>query len=199
VPKTPVTVFALVFAQLWVTALWTAMMLIIYRSRPDIEAADPAASVRRYRRLLARCTSAMLALVTLIDLSLLLAALRNWQVYRLSGAGAALPLLPYAAGLLVFVTFVLRSGQGGFRLAADGTDGGGPPDLARRAGLADRDDDRFWKGGLIYVNRDDPALMVGARFGVGWTFNLANPAAWLLLSAIAGVPAGLVIIAVLTR
>jgi uncharacterized membrane protein len=59
--------------------------------------------------------------------------------------------------------------------------------------------DRFWKGGLLYVNRDDPALMVGARLGVGWTFNLANPAAWLLLSAIAGVPAGLVIIAVLTR
>jgi uncharacterized membrane protein len=199
VPKTPVTVFALVLAQLWVTALWTAIMLIIYRSRPDIEVADPAASVRRYRRLLARCTSAMLALVTLIDLSLLLAALRNWQVYRLSGAGAALPLLPYAAGLLVFVTFALRSGQGGFRLAADGTGGGGPQDRARRAGLADRDDDRFWKGGLIYVNRDDPALMVGARFGVGWTFNLANRAAWLLLSAIAGVPAGLVIIAVLTR
>ena len=41
--------------------------------------------------------------------------------------------------------------------------------------------------------------MVGARFGVGWTFNLANPGAWLLLSAIAGVPAGLVILAVLTR
>ena len=86
VPKTPVTAFALVFAQLWVTALWTTIMLIIYRSRPDIEAADPAASVRRYRRFLARCSTAMLALVTLIDLSLLLAALRNWQVYRLSGA-----------------------------------------------------------------------------------------------------------------
>jgi uncharacterized membrane protein len=198
VPKTPVTAFALVFAQLWVTALWTAMMLIIYRSRPDIEAADPAASVRRYRRFLARCTTAMLALVTLIDLSLLLDALRNWQVYRLAGAAAALPLLPYVVGLLVFLTLILRSGQSGFRLAADGVDGG-PPDSAKRAGLADRDDDRFWKGGLIYVNRDDPALMIGARFGVGWTFNLANPAAWLLLSAIAGVPAGLVIIAVLTR
>ena len=199
VPKTPVTAFALVFAQLWVTALWTAMMLIIYRSRPDIEAADPAASVRRYRRFLARCTMAMLTLVTLIDLSLLLAALRNWQVYRLAGAGAALPLLPYAVGLLAFVTLILRSGQGGFRLPADGPDDGRAADPARRPGLADRDDDRFWKGGLIYVNRDDPALMVGARFGVGWTFNLANPAAWLLLSAIAGVPAGLVIIAVLTR
>jgi uncharacterized membrane protein len=197
-PKTPVTAFAVVFAQLWVTALWTAMMLIIYRSRPDIEAADPAASVRRYRRFLARCTTAMLALVTLIDLSLLLDALRNWQVYRLAGAAAALPLLPYVVGLLVFLTLILRSGQSGFRLAADGVDGG-PPDSAKRAGLADRDDDRFWKGGLLYVNRDDPALMVSARVGVGWTFNLANRAAWLLLSAIAGVPAGLVIIALLTR
>jgi len=199
VPKTPVTAFAIVFAQLWVTALWTGIMLIIHRSRPDIEAADPAASARRYRRFLARCTSGMLALVTLIDLSLLLSALRNWQVYRLSGAGAALPLLPYAAGLLVVVTLILRSGQGGFRLAANGIDGGGPPDLAGRAGLADRDDDRFWKGGLIYLNRDDPTLMVSSRFGVGWTFNLANPAAWLVISAIAGVPAGLVIIAVLTQ
>jgi uncharacterized membrane protein len=31
--------------------------------------------------------------------------------------------------------------------------------------------------------------MVGVRFGIGWTFNLANPAAWLFLPAIAGVPA----------
>ena len=199
VPKTPVTAFAIVFAQLWVTALWTGMMLIIYRSRPDIDAADPAASVRRYRRFLVRCTTGMLALVTLIDLSLLLAALRNWQVYRLAGASTALPLLPYAAGLLVVMAALLRSGQGGFRLAADGIDSGEPTDPGKRAALADRDDDRFWKGGLIYVNRDDPALMVCARFGIGWTFNLANPAAWLFLSAIAGVPAGLVIIAALTR
>jgi len=31
------------------------------------------------------------------------------------------------------------------------------------------------KAGLIYVNRDDPAIMSAPAFGVGWTFNLANP------------------------
>ena len=100
-PKSVVSVFAVVAAQLYVTALWTGLMLIIYRSRPDIEAADPAASARRYRRFLAACTRAMLTLVALVDLSLLLAALRNWQVYRLSGAASALPLLPFVVGLLV--------------------------------------------------------------------------------------------------
>jgi uncharacterized membrane protein len=49
---------------------------------------------------------------------------------------------------------------------------------------------------LIYVNRDDPALMVGARFGIGWTFNLGNPVAWLIIAAIATIPAGLAAIIV---
>lgn len=38
------------------------------------------------------------------------------------------------------------------------------------------DDDRFWKAGLFYVNRKDPALMVPKRFGVGWTINMGHPA-----------------------
>ena len=40
VPKSAVSVLV-VAAQLYVTALWTGLMLIVYRSRPDIEAADP--------------------------------------------------------------------------------------------------------------------------------------------------------------
>lgn len=38
------------------------------------------------------------------------------------------------------------------------------------------DDDQHWKGGLLYVNRDDPALLVPRRFGLGWTVNLGRPA-----------------------
>ncbi|MGH3200776.1 MAG: DUF1648 domain-containing protein [Streptosporangiaceae bacterium] len=188
VPKSVVSVFAIVAFQVYATAMWTGIMLIVYRSRPDIEAVDAAASTRRYRRFLAACTRAVLTLLALVDLTLLLAALRNWQVYRLSGIGSALPVLPFAVGLLLLAVVTFRAGQGGSRLRGGGRGGYGPV-----AGV-DRDDDRFWKAGLVYVNRDDPAILVGARFGVGWTFNLANPMALLVIAGIVATPAGLVAI-----
>jgi uncharacterized membrane protein len=36
------------------------------------------------------------------------------------------------------------------------------------------DDDRHWKLGAIYLNRDDPAVFVPKRFGIGWTINLGS-------------------------
>ncbi len=48
-------------------------------------------------------------------------------------------------------------------------------------GLTHRDDDRYWRGGLFYVNREDPALLVARRFGVGWTLNFGNPRTAMLL------------------
>jgi uncharacterized membrane protein len=187
-PKSFVSVFLVVAAQLYITALWTGFMLIVYRSRPDIESADPRASTLRYRRFLAALTRALLTLIALVDVSLLLVALRNWQVYQLSGARQVLPLLPFAAGLLLLVAVGLRTGQGGSRL------NGNVHSLAR-AGGTDRDDDRFWKAGLLYVNRDDPAIVVSARFGAGWTLNVGNRAAWLIIAGIIAPPAGLIVIA----
>lgn len=56
------------------------------------------------------------------------------------------------------------------------------------------DDDQHWKGGLFYVNRDDPTLVVPRRFGLGWTINFGRPAGivltvLLLLIIAAGVTA----------
>ena len=169
--------FSKVAGQLWVTSLWTGLLLIIYRSRPDTDASEGADSTRRYRVFLATYSRALLVLVTLVNVSLLLAALRDWQVYRLSGIGAALPVIPGAAGLLILVAVAVRTGQAGSRLP-------GPAGRPGAVAHVNRDDDRFWKGGLIYVNRDDPAIMVGNRFGIGWTPNLGNPKARLLYGAI---------------
>jgi uncharacterized membrane protein len=42
---------------------------------------------------------------------------------------------------------------------------------------------------LFYVNHGDPAILVGKRFGVGWTLNFGNVRAWLLVG-------GMVLVAV---
>jgi uncharacterized membrane protein len=186
VPKSAVSVL-IVAGQLYFTAVYSGLMLIVHRSRPDVEAADPAASTLRYRRFLAAITRAMLTLAALVDASLLLIALPDWQVYRLSGIGRALPVLPFAAGVLLLGTVAARAAQGGSRL------NGNVRGLARAAGT-DRDDDRFWKAGLLYVNRDDPALVVGARFGVGWALNFGNPVAWLVIAGFVAWWAGLAVL-----
>lgn len=176
-----------VTGEVYVTALWTGLLLLFFRARPEVEAADPAASVRRYRRFLGAFARAMLTLVALVDLTLLLFALRAWHVYRPGGIGDALPAAPFIAGLLILGAVTVRAGQGGHRLPAGTLAGARTP-----AAGVDRDDDRFWKGGLIYLNRDDPALMVGARFGVGFALNVGNRVAWLIIAIVAAVPAGLV-------
>jgi uncharacterized membrane protein len=188
VSKSAVSVL-IVAGQLYFTAVYSGLMLIIHRSRPDIEAADPAASTLRYRRFLAAITRALLTMVALVDLGLLLIALPDWQVYRLSGIGRALPVLPFAAGVLVLGTVSARVGQAGSRL------NGNVRGLALATGT-DRDDDRFWKAGLVYVNRDDPALVVSARFGVGWMLNFGKPVAWLLTAGFVAWWAGLAVLGV---
>jgi uncharacterized membrane protein len=191
VRKSAVTVL-IVVAQLYFTAWWSGIMLIIYRSRPDIDAADPTASALRYRRFLAVFTRALLTMIALADASLLLVALRDWQVYHFSGAGQALPALPFVIGVFQLLAVTMRTGQGGSRLNGN-VRGLAVRGLVPAAGT-DRDDDRFWKGGLFYANRDDPAITVGARFGVGWSLNYGNPIAWLIITGIVAAPAGLVVI-----
>jgi uncharacterized membrane protein len=178
----------IVAGQLYFTTVYSGLMLIVHRSRPEIDAADPGASTLRYRRFLAVITRALLTMAALADLGLLLIALPDWQVYRLSGIGRALPVLPFAAGVLLLGAVAARTGQGGSRL------NGNVRGLAPAAGT-DRDDDRFWKAGLLYVNRDDPALVVAARFGVGWALNYGNPVAWLLLAGFVAWWAGLAVLA----
>jgi uncharacterized membrane protein len=59
------------------------------------------------------------------------------------------------------------------------------------------DDDEHWKGGVFYVNRDDPALMVPRRFGLGWTVNLGHPAGIALTAALLLAIAALVVTVIL--
>ena len=62
--------------------------------------------------------------------------------------------------------------------------------------VPDRTEDRFWKLGVIYFNRDDPAVMVEKRSGIGYTVNFAHPVAWVIVLLLVLTP---IVIAHLTQ
>ena len=139
-------------------------------------ASDPAASLRGYRQGLVLIGRAGLIFVACIDLTLALAGLRRWQIADLP---AGVVILPAALGLAGLLAAVVQAGRIRVRAGA-------------ASAASDRDDDRFWKAGLVYVNRDDPALMVNARFGFSLTPNLGNPRVWLIIAGAAVILAGLI-------
>ena len=108
----------------------------------------------------------------------------DWQVYRLPGIGRALPALR-RAGMLLLAAVALRTGQGGSRM------NGNVRGLARRPGPTGTTTGSGRPPALPQPGRSRP---VGARFGAGWTLNVGNPAAWLIIAGIVAVPAGLAVI-----
>jgi uncharacterized membrane protein len=69
--------------------------------------------------------------------------------------------------------WMLRVGQGGQRAVA----------ASERPPIrGDATPDYAWKvGGLFYFNRNDPAIWVEKRVGLGYTLNIGNSGAWLLI------------------
>jgi uncharacterized membrane protein len=181
VVTSPASAFAVVVGQLYVTGLWTGLLVLVYRSRPDLDTADPAASLRSYRKALGAFGRAGLILLACVDASVLLFALQLWRVLHLSGDANLLVGLPAVTGLVGFLLTVVGAGRVRARTLVG-------------AQATDRDDDRYWKGGIVYVNLDDPAVLVGARVTFGWTVNLGNPIAWLLVVGLLAIPVGLVVV-----
>jgi uncharacterized membrane protein len=87
-------------------------------------------------------------------------------------------LLPLVLVFVLVASVVLaRLGQGGSRMpAADKT-----RLVTSSVAVGDRTPDRYWKLGIFYFNRDDSAVLVEKRFGLGYTFNFARPAAWVIV------------------
>lgn len=83
-------------------------------------------------------------------------------------------------GFLIFAfasvaIFTVKVGQGGSRVKVS------EEEKVENPFVTSVDDDRFWKGGIFYVNKDDPSVFVEKRFGVGWSVNFARPLAWLFV------------------
>lgn len=167
-PAMVTTFMALVFVMTHVAIL---------RSKRPVDPAAPTSSAYAYGRFARVQSQVMLVMGILlsaaIGVSFYLSAL---GVISLAAAGLAM-----GASTLVIVLAVMAvslvTGQSGGRLAAE---------LRTTDDLA-RDDDAYWPLGVFYANGDDPSIVVPKRFGVGWTINVARPAAWVAVAGLVAV------------
>jgi uncharacterized membrane protein len=165
------TAFSLVFVQISVTALLTGIAAaIIFRSRADLDPAHPVSSARWHRHYMSLGAKALLGLVAMIDLGLLGSSLLMWTGTVTSWAPLVV-VLPILVAVVVAVVVLARNNR-----ARDEDE--------QDTGLSHRDDDKYWRGGLFYINREDPTLLVPRRFGLGWALNFGNPRAAMVLAGV---------------
>lgn len=171
-----------VWLELLVTGLITAASWFSWRSPRQINPSQPAASLRRSWQFRARMVRLILLLATAVDLMLFISGLSMWHILQAGPSlRIALVLIPLVAAAILVVSSY-RMGQEGVRMAA-------PREAP--TGLVARDDDRLWKGGMLYFNPQDPAILVPKRFGIGWTLNFGHWLAWVVVPAILAVAVGL--------
>ena len=94
--------------------------------------------------------------------------------------------LAFTIGFLIVILgsvfyYTIKVGQSGTMIPVE-VDSSDQSDEA----YIDVDDDRYWKMGLFYVNKDDPSILVEKRFGIGWTVNMGHIKSWVFLAILIG-------------
>lgn len=164
------------FPLITAAAILLAMTLLLYGIahwlRPIYAGGLEGEHESRFRRT---------ASILLLALEYWIAVLFSWLAVRpllpssFQRPPAAFAMLP---GLIAVVAtaILMWLGQGGSRMSP-----ARQREFDSTKPVGDRTEDRFWKLGIFYFNRDDPSVMVEKRFGIGYSVNFAHPVAWVII------------------
>ena len=190
--KSIAAVFLVPFATLLMGGIAGAAALLVANAKMAIRRDDGGVSLRaqeRFRTAMTRLISSVGLILTVMMVETSTIPIRV-ALGQASGMHAVV-MLTLAAGLVAvlgaMIYIALRYGQGGAALEVAAA---GAP---LTDGLADN---RRWRLGMLYVNRDDPSIMVESRFGIGYTINLGHWKGIALLAMMIAVPLLLLIIAI---
>jgi uncharacterized membrane protein len=172
--KTPVTLLLTPLLQLFIAIVIVFVYVIIAKAKTQVDAENPEMSVEKNRRF----CYAWSAFIVFMGLAMtVMFALIIFAPLILSDPTVIVGIPFVFAGVigLAAIILVIRIGQGGSRLHTG---------KAKDGSIINRDEDKYWKLGIFYFNKEDPALFVEKRFGIGWTANFAKPLSWVLFLGI---------------
>lgn len=185
-PKSVGTAFYGQFIGLAVLAVFALLAAAITRARAPLDPARPRTDAARQFQFRAQGVRALLAFGAFLQVTIGLSSALTWNAISGTAAGGLLVIIPTFVGVVIVLAVILRLGQLGSRIPMP-PEPEGPP-IAPAGARQPRDDDASWAGGVLYVNRQDSALLIPRRFGVGWTLNWGNPWSWVIIGALVAVP-----------
>ena len=118
-----------------------------------------------------------LALFVTISITLMMGYFHLQTIHPAIASSMIMWALPLSFLVLTFAVvgvYAIKIGQSGSRLKVEEHS----PIIDNKIAV---DEDQYWKGGMLYMNKNDPSIMVEKRFGVGWTLNFAHPVSWIVL------------------
>ncbi|MDA3846941.1 MAG: DUF5808 domain-containing protein [Vallitaleaceae bacterium] len=167
-------IFLLPGSQIGMTLIMFFVHIAINSAKVTIDPGNKEASANRHRIFRKRMALILyfIGLITIITLFVtqlyVVGIIKNPQI---------IIVVPIVLMLIIFVVlgaFVITTGQSGWKINQHN----------EPSKKIIRDDDRYYKLGIIYFNPKDPSLFVEKRFGIGWTFNFGNPISWIILVVI---------------
>ncbi len=154
------------------TALLTTLAYWLPRSRQQIDPANPIEDKQRQLTFRQNMSKMLLVISVVLNLTFLLTTLQITAVLSLSannfGIMASMITILCVLGIVIALGYITIRQRNKLSAASSSKDTG--------SGFVARDDDRYWLGGMIYYNPDDPAFLVEKRMGIGWTVNFGHPA-----------------------
>lgn len=189
------TVFLMGFIGIGSTLSLILLAYFISRSAFRVDSSSSSALGRSvvFR---SRMTKLLLLIPAFISLTLIIGGFEEWGLIGHGPNTLLYILAPVFVMVALTVGISVTTGQAGSNLRM--TSGSntsynlsGQKDMSHLAST--KDDDSYWKAGVVYVNRKDSRWLVPKRFGVGYTLNFAHPGSIILIAALISFPIILVV------
>lgn len=175
--------------QLFLTVVFGFSYWMLGKSKQQIDASRPEASSEKNRIFRYRWSAClvfsglgMVAMFSFMNLCI-------WGFVGNLKLAAYIPMVYCVLMILAFILLAITTGQSGNRIHVY-------MDKEEKRVSVSRDDDRYWKLGILYFNPEDPSLFIEKRFGIGWTFNWGRPMCWVLFIALMLFIAGFMVFSV---
>ena len=173
--KSPFSVIALLLILLVMQGMMLAFNASTKKSGVKLNASKKSTS--RIQQLSFRKYTSWLLFMTSVSMTILFGFFQLTTIHGNLGGPLLMMAMPLGFLFIILIAtavYAFKVGQGGSRIQLE-------IDEEPVPGVTDYDDDRFWKAGVFYVNKNDPSIFVEKRFGVGWTLNFGNPIGYLIV------------------